>query len=322
MINAPALTIGILLATFLCALPMALVMKDSIERHLADSIEADMALSGWNTTWAAEFSAQSSGLAGTFTHEILGFGGTMAMVSDLFDNVELTREMQIAVAVYIGLWIFLSGGVLDRLSRGRPVRVAAFFSACGVFFLRFLRLAVVIGTAYCVLFRWVHPFLFGTIYDRFTRDMTEERDAIVLRGVLYLIFALALMVVSLVADFAKVRAVVEDRHSMLGALGASLRFIRRRSFRVAGLYLLNVIALLVILRLWLQVAPSAATAPWLALLIGQMYLLMRVWAKLAFMASETVYFQGELAHAGYTAAPDPVWPDSPAAEAIGTLRRG
>ena len=25
---------------------------------------------------------------------------------------------------------------------------------------------------------------------------------------------------------------------------------------------------------------------------------------------------------GYTAAPDPVWPDSPAAEAIGTLRRG
>jgi hypothetical protein len=85
---------------------------------------------------------------------------------------------------------------------------------------------------------------------------------------------------------------------------------------------LNVVALLVILRLWLQVAPSAGTAPWLALLIGQVYLLMRVWAKLAFMASETVYFQGELAHAGYTAAPDPVWPDSPAAEAIGTLRRG
>jgi len=321
-INAPALTIGILLATFLCALPMALVMKDSIERHLGDSLEADTVMSGWNTTWAAEFSAQSSGLASTFTHEILGFGGTMAIVSNLFDNVALTREMALAVAVYIALWIFLSGGVLDRLSRGRPVRVAAFFSACGVYFMRFLRLAVVIGIAYCVLFRWVHPFLFGTIYDRFTRDMTEERDAIVLRGALYLIFALALMLVSLVADFAKVRAVVEDRHSMLGALGASLRFIRRRFFRVAGLYLLNVIALLVILRLWLQVAPSAATAPWLALLIGQVYLLMRVWAKLAFMASETVYFQGELAHAGYTAAPDPVWPDSPAAEAIGNLRRG
>ena len=321
MINAPALAVSILLATFLCALPMALVMKDSIERHLGDSLEADAALSGWNTTWAAEFSAQSSGLGSTFTHEILGFGGTMAIVSNLFDNVALTREMALAVAVYIALWIFLSGGVLDRLSRGRPVRAAAFFSACGVYFMRFLRLGVVIGIAYWVLFRWLHPFLFGTIYDRLTRDMTEERDAIVLRGALYLIFALALMLVSVVADFAKVRAVVEDRHSMLGALGASLRFIRRRFFRVAGLYLLNVIALLVILRLWLQVAPSAGTAPWLALLIGQVYLLMRVWAKLAFMASETVYFQGELAHAGYTAAPDPVWPDSPAAEALGNFRR-
>jgi len=319
VINAPALTIGILVATFLCALPMALVMKDSMERHLGDSLEADVAMSGWNTTWAVEFAGHSPGLASTFTHEILGFGGTMAIVSRLFDNVQLTRELQLAVAVYIGLWIFLSGGVLDRLARGRPVRVAAFFAACGVYFMRFLRLAVVMGTVYCVLFAWVHPFLFGTVYDRLTRDMTEERDAIVLRGALYLIFALALMLASMVADFAKVRAVVEDRHSMLGALGASLRFIRRRFFRVSGLYVLNVIALLVILRLWLQVAPSAAAASWLALLIGQVYILMRVWAKLAFMASETVYFQGELAHAGYTAAPDPVWPDSPAAEAIGTF---
>jgi hypothetical protein len=321
VIKAPALTIGILLATFLCALPMAVVVKDAIEGQLGDSVEAHAAVSGWNTTWAAEFSAQSSGLARTFTHEILGFGGTMAMVSNLFDNVPLARELQLAIAAYIGLWVFLSGGVLDRLSRGRPVRVAAFFSACGVYFMRFVRLAVVVGIAYCVLFKWLHPFLFISVYNQLTRNMTEERDAIVLRGVLYLIFAMALMLVSLVADIAKVRAVVEDRHSMLGALGASLRFIRRRFFRVSGLYLLNVIALIVILRLWLQVAPSAGTAPWLALLIGQVYLLLRVWAKLAFMSSETVYFQGELAHAGYTAAPEPVWPDSPAAEAIGTLRR-
>ena len=124
---------------------------------------------------------------------------------------------------------------------------------------------------------------------------------------------------SLVADFAKVRAVVEDRRSMIGALGASLRFIRRRFLRVAGLYLLNVVALLVIVRLWLSVGAVAAAAPWLALLVAQIYLLFRVWAKLAFMASEIVFFQGELAHAHYTAAPEPLWPDSPAAEAIENL---
>jgi len=35
-----------------------------------------------------------------------------------------------------------------------------------------------------------------------------------------------------------------------------------------------------------------------------------------FWASETALFQGRLAHAGYVAAAKPVWPDSPAAEAI------
>jgi hypothetical protein len=57
------------------------------------------------------------------------------------------------------------------------------------------------------------------------------------------------------------------------------------------------------------------------LLVAELYLLLRVWAKLAFMASEVVFFQGELAHAQYTAMPDPVWPDSPAAEAIENLTR-
>ena len=37
------------------------------------------------------------------------------------------------------------------------------------------------------------------------------------------------------------------------------------------------------------------------------------------MAAEVVFFQGELAHATYTAAPLPTWPDSPAAEALENL---
>src|SRR5690606_23647866 len=114
---------------------------------------------------------------------------------------------------------------------------------------------------------------------------------------------------------------VEDRRSVIGALSAALRFIRRRPIRALALFLLNVIALAVILRLWLQVAPAASAATWEVLLVGQLYLLARIWARLAFMASEAVLFQGELAHAGYAAAPEPVWPESPAVEAIENLRR-
>jgi len=316
---APALTAGALAMTFLLALPLGLVMRDGIETHLGRSLQADEAATDWNAGWAAEFAAQAQGVGRTFTYQFLGFGGTLAIIDALADRTPLDRALAGAAAVSIAAWVFLSGGLLDRLARGRPVRTAHFFSACGVYFFRFIRLAAVVGGAYWALFRWLHPFLFGTVYHRFTRDMTSERDGIVLRAMLYAAFALAIAFVNLVADFAKVRAVVEDRRSMLGALGASLRFIRRRPLRASGLYLLNAAAFLVILRLWMSVAPSAAAPTWLALLLSQLYLLCRVWAKLAFMASEVVFFQGELAHAQYTASPPLVWPESPAAEAIDNL---
>jgi len=321
VLRAPALAASMLAATFLLALPLGLVMQRSLETHLGRSVEADAAAEGWNANWAAEYGAQAQGLGRTFGYEILGFGGTLAILSDLLDNTGLNPTLAIAATMSVALWIFLSGGLLDRLARGRPVRTSQFFSACGVYALRFSRLAIVIGAAYYALFRWLHPFLFGRVYHHFTRDMTAERDVAVLRIALYLVFLLALAVVSVVADFAKVRTVVEDRRSMLGALGASVRFIRRRPFRVAGLLVLNALAWLVILRLWFSVAPAATAPAWWAFLITEIYLLARVWAKLAFMASEVVFFQGDLAHAQYTAAPEVVWPDSPAAEAIGNMSR-
>jgi sugar phosphate isomerase/epimerase len=88
---------------------------------------------------------------------------------------------------------------------------------------------------------------------------------------------------------------------------------------VLGLYLLNLSALIVILRLWAQAEPRADASSWLALLLVLLYLAARIWVKLAFMASEVVFFQGELAHIDYTAAPLPVWPDSPEAEAMENL---
>jgi hypothetical protein len=55
---------------------------------------------------------------------------------------------------------------------------------------------------------------------------------------------------------------------------------------------------------------------WLTLIVGQAYVAARLAVKLVFYASQTAYFQSQLAHAGYVAAARPAWPDSPAAEAI------
>ena len=211
----------------------------------------------WDAGWAAEFGAQAQGIGRTFTHEILGFGSTLSVVSGFFDARPLPPAIAGVAVAFAVVWTFLSGGILDRFARARPIRTAAFFAACGVYFWRFLRLAVIIGAAYWALFAWLHPFLFGTLWNRWTRDMSSEGSALGLRIGLYLVFALALALVSIVSDYAKVRAVVEDRRSMIGAVGAAMRFLRRRPFRAFGLYLMSAVASLVVMRLWYSAAPAA-----------------------------------------------------------------
>jgi hypothetical protein len=321
VLDAPALAVGLVAATALIALPLTMTLQEEMERHFGSSLEAARARAAWNPIWTSEFSDEASTLGRTFTHEVLGFGGTLAALSRFVDNAPLNPSIAAVVAAYVALWIFLSGGILDRLARGRRIGAAAFFSACAGYFVRFVRLAAIIGPCYWMLFRFLHPYLFTGLYDRFTRDLVSEQQAVAVRAALYAVFLTALAAVNLVADFAKVRAVVEDRRSMLSALVSALRFIRRRPFRVLALYLINVVAALVVLRLWMQVAPGASAPIWLALLGGQLYLLTRIWARLAFMASEVAFFQGELAHAGFAAAPERIWPDSPAVEAIRNLNR-
>jgi hypothetical protein len=319
VLRAPALTIGLLVLTLLTALPLAAALDTQMRAYFGSSLEADTALAGWDEPWAAGFHAASEGVGRTFGGDVLGFGGTLAIASRVMDARPLDRSIVAAVAVYILSWVFLTGGILDRLARGRRVGAAAFFSACGAYFLRFLRLAPLVAAAYWVLFRWLHPLLFTTLGARLAGDLTGHQ-AVVLRSLLYVVFFACLAAVVLVADFIKVRFVVEDRRSVIGATAAAMRFVRRRAWRVAGLAVLNGVAALIIARLWLQVAPGASAANWLVLGLGQLYIVARLWARLAFMASEVVFFQGELAHARYAARPMPGWADSSAVEAVRDLR--
>ena len=203
--------------------------------------------------------------------------------------------------------------------RQRPTRAAGFFAACGVFFFRFLRLAIVMWIVYAVLFGYVHPMLFNTWLTRLTREVTAERTAFFMRVGFYAVFGSLIALANLIFDYAKVRAVVEDRRSMLGAIRAAAAFARRNSGTALGLYLLDVALFAIVVAAYALVAPGAGRGgwtTWAGLLVGQLYILARLWVKLVFWASETALFQGRLAHAGYVAAAEPTWPDSPAAEAI------
>ncbi|MGE3274225.1 MAG: hypothetical protein AB7O67_03880 [Vicinamibacterales bacterium] len=318
VLSAPVLIFGLWGMTVLLALPLALTLRGMLATHLDASLAADAAARGVNFDWWNEFLAQAAGIGQTFVPAIIGFAAVLKNLGGLADAEGLPTVIASAVTAHLVVSTFLLGGMFDRLARGHRVGSAAFFSACGTYFFRFLRLGAIALAVYAALFVWLHPLLFDTLFGAWTRDVTAERTAFACRVALYAVFGLLVFAVNLAFDYAKVRAVVEDRRSMIGALGAGLRFARRNVGAVVSLYVINSLLFAAVLAGYAVLAPGADGGMrfWVGFLISQIYIVLRVIVRMQFAASQIALFQGRLAHAGYTAAPVPAWPDSPAAEAI------
>ena len=274
-----------------------------------------------NYDWWQEFRSQATGIGTTFSPTIIGFAATLRNISSLLDGEREIAPIAGALALYLLAWTFLVGGIIDRYARQRPIRAAGFFAASGVHFFRLLRLAVVSGFVYWWLFAYVHPWLFLEWFVDRTRTMSVERDVFLWRIALYVVFGILLVAVNVIFDYAKIRIVVEDRRSALGALSAAMRFVWRQRGRVAALYALNGVAFLILIAIWAFTAPGARLGGmtlWLGFVVSQIYVLARLALKLQFLASEIALFQSRLAHASYAAGPVPMWPESPSAELLRT----
>jgi hypothetical protein len=318
-VSAPAVLTGVFLVTFAMAIPLALTLHGMLDAHLGSSLAAAEAADAVNYDWWQEFQSQAAGLGTTFTPSVIGFAASLDNVSSVMDARARVAPVVTILGAYLLVWTFLSGGIVDRFARQRPTHAHGFFAAGGVFFFRFLRLAVVAGLAYWFLFSVVHGWLLDDVFQDLTRDVNVERTAFLWRVALYAAFGALLVAVNILFDYTKIRAVVEDRRSMIFALLASARFIARNRGRVFGLFVLNALAFLMLMAIWALLAPGAGRAGmsmWLGFLLAQVYLLARLFLKLHFVASQTALFQATLAHAEYTAAPASVWPESPSAELI------
>jgi hypothetical protein len=317
--RAPALLAGAWAVTLLVTVPLAVGLRGMLAQHLGQSLAADSAATGVNYDWMQEFSEQASGIGVTFKPTIIGFAAVLDNLSAFMDLASRPAVIIGAAAIYVLLWIFLAGGMIDRFARDRPTRAHGFFAASGVFFFRFLRLGAAQAAVYLLLFGAIHPLLFDRLYPRLIHEVSVERTAFFIRLALYLVFGLLIATSAMIFDYAKVRAVVEDRRSMLGAINAAIGFIRRNRSAAVGLFAADFLLFAAVVAGYALIAPGAAggvVRTWIAFAIGQAYIVVRLWVKLVFWASETSLFQARLAHAGYTARAEQAWPDSPAADAI------
>ena len=206
--------------------------------------------------------------------------------------------------VSLVVWSFLAGGILDRYARNRPTRGRGFFGACGAHFPAMLRLGIA---------EWLMLDFVAWLIS-FARDRAGlERHATYGPAVV-------LLAAGLVFLYARVRIVVEDRRSMLGALLAGGRFIRRNPATLP-IFLIFAASVWVATSLWDQLAPQVGSPALLPFAAAELIVAFLLFLVFASWASATALFQARLAHASYTAAPPIEWPESPAAEAMTNLVR-
>lgn len=191
-----------------------------------------------------------------------------------------------AMLASVVIWSFAWGGILDRYARNRPTRGRGFFGACGAHFPALLRL----GLAMLLI------------------------DAGIAMAVGDTTRAIVAVAMGMVATFARIRIVVEDRRSALGATLGALRFLWRNPAGIGLIVVFAILQTVAVVALSFTIDADAQSGWRRAVLEAS--IVVPVILILAEHAAGVSLFQARLAHASYTAAPPIAWPDSPAAEAI------
>src|SRR5436190_199190 len=127
VLRAPALLAGVFLITLLTALPLAMTVRSAISASLGRSLAANAAADAVNYDWWQEFSSQASGVASSFTPAIIGFTATLDRLSSVADARVPILPLAAAVSAYLLVWLFLTGGIIDRYARQRRTGAGAFF---------------------------------------------------------------------------------------------------------------------------------------------------------------------------------------------------
>jgi hypothetical protein len=318
VVRAPGVFVGYFAVLALLTAPAAWMVRDALVHAFGDSTIASRLAAGFDLQWYREAVDDAEGLLGELTPSVIGFAAVLRNASDLMSG-DFGSSSFLIVLVWFVVGTALSGGVIDRYARQRPLHVAGFIAACGRTMFRLLRLNVLVLVLYAAVLR-TGQSIAAPALAALTRDQTSERMVFLWYALSVAAAVLFVVLITVVADCARVRLVVEDRRSALFALVAGWRFARRSGGALARLYAMLIATLLACVLVYYLAAPGAnlsGIAVWLGFAVGQSYVAARVLIKLLTYAAATSLFQSQLAHAEYVAAPAPVWPESPIVETLG-----
>jgi hypothetical protein len=195
----------------------------------------------------------------------------------------------LAAILYLGLSVFLNGGVIGSLNRPESATLADFFHDGGLYFWRFLRLFLLSIPVY-LLFLGIFFPLIKSFLNVFSGRATTEWPALIASNLRFLGLVLLLTVVSMFFDYVKIGLATGGNRKVLPETWRTLKFVGKRFFRAWGLYLLAGLVFIALTLAYLEVArilPKHTPAMVLLVFIWQQaYVFCRQWSKVLFFASE------------------------------------
>lgn len=296
VLGSPRILIGLWLVNLLFALPFAWMIGESIEQSVGGSLVHENLRSGFDTGWYGEYADEAKGIEKTFKPTLVGAGAIFHNLEDWLTGKLFTRyPAVVGVGITYGLlWAFLAGGLLDRYARPAEKAVRARFTqAGGLYFFRFVRLALISAVLYYLIFR-LHGRMFAWL-ESMTRDVTSERTVLWASLSVYLLTAFLLTLVHMSFVYAKVATVVENRKVMLLAALRGVGFVFSFPGRAFGLYYALIVVSGAMLIVYALIAPGADQSNPItilfAFLLGQVYLVAKLVIRLTLYAGQTQLFK-------------------------------
>jgi hypothetical protein len=292
VVRSPLMLIGIALITLIIAVPFAAVVQSRLQSSLSVQPHVNLDETEIDPEWWMEFRKQARGIMATFTPAVLGFAATLDGISGILDGRAIPAGIIAPLLLSMFAWAFMWGGVLERFRAGRGLGIGGFVRAGAAHFIPFALIAVIAAAINVILFVTVHRLLFGPVHNALVGLTSTERDAFFVRVVLYAIFFALIAAVSLVADYARVVAVVGRSSAPVAVMRTALAFIRTHVGGVAALFILTGLIFVVITIAYgtLEIVGGSEVGGWRAVAIGQAYVLVRLAIRLTFAASELRLF--------------------------------
>jgi hypothetical protein len=208
--------------------------------------------------------------------------------------LQVAGMLVVTGTVYLLINTLLAGGIIEVFaSTERRFTMRKFWGACGGYFWRFFRLMWISMIFYAMAIG-VYALLAWRIGVA-DKTATVERPTVIKSFAALLFLLLLLSIMSMVFDYARIAAVINDRQRMFRETFKAAGFAFRHPVSSFGLYLiLGLVGLaLFAFFIWLRglVYQDSLGAILLAFVIAQLAMASRMWTRLAYYAGQVDLYQ-------------------------------